>query len=219
MRFVANRRLRCTAYLLRRQPRCGHPYLRRALLRPSPRFARADILSSRCMIAMRSLTCLISRASHGKPMGARSRPSRWMRSPVRYHMAGRRCATFCSTSPADGMGGCASDSGLDDPLDSEVEAMHSWTDLQPMRLKTRGWLRRIIDETTDEELASASQPMWTATPASMEVSVGAILTHIMLHERGHHGDVSTALSLLGAEPSNIDYLVYVFFRQRGRQTP
>ena len=44
-----------------------------------------------------------------------------------------------------------------------------------------------------------------------------ILGHILLHERGHHGDVTTMLSQLGATPPNIDYLTYVFFRTRQTQ--
>lgn len=104
--------------------------------------------------------------------------------------------------------------GIEDPLDAKEESVQSWDDLQPMRQTTRGWLRRVIDETSDEDLASATQPMWTETPASMQVSAGEVLTHILLHERGHHGDVSTAISVLGGAPPNIDYMVYVFFSRR-----
>ena len=107
--------------------------------------------------------------------------------------------------------------GCDDPLDATSEAVASWDDLREHRDRTRGWLRRAIDETSEDELHAVVQPMWKGTAAEMTVSVADILGHILLHERGHHGDVTTMLSQLGATPPNIDYLTYLFFRTRQTQ--
>jgi len=104
--------------------------------------------------------------------------------------------------------------GLHDPLDASPERVTAWSDLDVHRQRTRGWLRRIIDETADGGLHDATQPMFEGTPAEMRVSAAEILAHILLHERGHHGDITTLLARLGATPPSIDYLTYVFFKQR-----
>ena len=102
--------------------------------------------------------------------------------------------------------------GLDDLLDAQVEGIETWEQLQAMRQKTRGWLRRVLDETPDAELPAAV-PL-EGSRVEMRASPADIIAHILLHERGHHGDVSTLLAALGAEPPSIDYLAYMFFQQR-----
>jgi uncharacterized damage-inducible protein DinB len=104
--------------------------------------------------------------------------------------------------------------GLEDPLDATPEDITSWDDLQAHRRKVRGWMRRVIDESTDEELVAQRSPVWPDNPAAMLVSRADVLAHILLHERAHHGDVSTALSALGGEAPATDYLVYLFFKRR-----
>jgi uncharacterized damage-inducible protein DinB len=49
-----------------------------------------------------------------------------------------------------------------------------------------------------------------------EMTPADIIVHILLHERGHHGDVSTLFSALGVQLPPIDYMTYVFFRNRKR---
>jgi uncharacterized damage-inducible protein DinB len=102
--------------------------------------------------------------------------------------------------------------GADDPLDAKLEDITGWDELRAHRKKIRGWIRRIIDETSDAEL-SRRQPE-PKYGLSYEVSKAEMLTHMLLHERGHHGDVSTTLSRLGVEPAGSDYLVYLYFKQR-----
>jgi uncharacterized damage-inducible protein DinB len=104
--------------------------------------------------------------------------------------------------------------GADDPLDATPDDISSWEDLQLHRDRTRDWLRRVIDETPDDALAAETEVMFAGTAPEMNVSVGAVLTHILLHERGHHGDVTTLFSQLGATPPGIDYLTYLFFKKR-----
>jgi uncharacterized damage-inducible protein DinB len=103
---------------------------------------------------------------------------------------------------------------LGDPLDLTPNELSSWDDLQPHRLKVRAWMRRVIDESTDADLARPTARVWEDSPASMMVSKAEVLSHILLHERGHHGDVSNALSQLGAAVPEVDYLVYLFFKRR-----
>jgi uncharacterized damage-inducible protein DinB len=104
--------------------------------------------------------------------------------------------------------------GLDDPLDATPESLATWDDAQALRTKVRGWLRRVIDETPDNVLAAKTEPMGEGALASTLVSAADVLTHILLHERGHHGDVTTALSQLGAQIGPSDFLVYEWFRQQ-----
>ena len=46
------------------------------------------------------------------------------------------------------------------------------------------------------------------------MSIGEMLWHVLLHERGHHGDVSTLLHQLGSEAPANDYAVYLWFKER-----
>jgi uncharacterized damage-inducible protein DinB len=104
--------------------------------------------------------------------------------------------------------------GLEDALDVASESIRTWDQLEAHRTKVRGWLRRVIDETSDDDLAAPTDLFAAGTPAETRVSPGQILAHIILHERGHHGDVTTLLAALGATPPAVDYLTYVFFKQR-----
>lgn len=103
--------------------------------------------------------------------------------------------------------------GLADEIDWTAGSVETWADLQQVRDRVRGWLRRLIDETPDEQLhAPRTHERWAN--ASMSASLAEVLAHILLHERGHHGDVATALTRLGARAPDVDYLVYVWFRNR-----
>ncbi|MEX2225861.1 MAG: DinB family protein [Dehalococcoidia bacterium] len=55
--------------------------------------------------------------------------------------------------------------------------------------------------------------MWDGPPA-MQVSKADLLAHILLHERGHHGDVTSVLAQIRADPPAVDYLVYQFFKRQ-----
>jgi uncharacterized damage-inducible protein DinB len=105
--------------------------------------------------------------------------------------------------------------GADDPLDLVPESIASWDELQGHREKVRGWLQRVLDETSDDDLSARTFETGEGA-AAIKSSVGDILTHILMHERGHHGDISTILSQLGAGSPNIDYFVYLWFQQHAR---
>jgi uncharacterized damage-inducible protein DinB len=95
----------------------------------------------------------------------------------------------------------------------EIEAVDApdWAALDAVRRKNRGMLEAIIAR-PDAELNERIHAI--VADGAPEMTRGEIIVHILLHERGHHGDVSTLLSALGAEPPNIDYMTYVFFRNR-----
>ena len=105
---------------------------------------------------------------------------------------------------------------LSDPLDATAESIASWSDLAPHRDRTRTWLRRLIDETSDDDLYKQADPTWDDWRPSMQVSIADVLTHILLHERGHHGDITTMLSALGQDAPSTEYLTYNFFKQRSQ---
>ncbi|MEX2227033.1 MAG: DinB family protein [Dehalococcoidia bacterium] len=90
------------------------------------------------------------------------------------------------------------------------EELTTWEDIDSIRSKTRPLLHRIIDETPDEELNMPTKAA-LAAPAR---APSEIIAHILLHERGHHGDVTTLLSALGVTLPLSDYLVFAFFRDR-----
>jgi uncharacterized damage-inducible protein DinB len=89
-------------------------------------------------------------------------------------------------------------------------AVSSWEELQRHRERLRGLLWRAIDETPDDVL-DTPKPL---EPGGRPRRPRELLTHILLHELRHHGDVSTLLTALGAEPPITDYLVYAFLRDR-----
>jgi uncharacterized damage-inducible protein DinB len=84
----------------------------------------------------------------------------------------------------------------------EQEDVKTWDEMDAIRSTMRPLLRRIIDETPDDG--------FDATPTSGVPSAPSdIIAHILLHERGHHGDISTLLSGLGVTHPQTDYLVFV----------
>jgi uncharacterized damage-inducible protein DinB len=96
----------------------------------------------------------------------------------------------------------------------EIEAtdLTDWAQLDAIRQTNRTMLGEIIDGASQSAVDERIISIVPGGPP--EMTRGEIIAHILLHERGHHGDVSTLLSLLGAEPPNIDYMTYVFFRNR-----
>jgi uncharacterized damage-inducible protein DinB len=89
--------------------------------------------------------------------------------------------------------------------------MTDWAQLDAMRQTNRAMLKTIIEESSDVALDDRILGFFDGAP---ELTRAEVIAHILLHERGHHGDVSTLLSALGAETPGIDYMTYVFFRNR-----
>jgi uncharacterized damage-inducible protein DinB len=98
-------------------------------------------------------------------------------------------------------------SGSGETIDESYRP-ETWAELQAYRNRMRPLLLRIIDEMPDEQF-DAPLPGVAGGPGRPPREVVA---HILLHERGHHGDISTLLSALGVPPPKVDYLVFVFSR-------
>ena len=107
--------------------------------------------------------------------------------------------------------------GIEDTPLERADAT-TWDAVQAYRERLRTLLRRAIDETPDDDLFTPSMPI-VRNPApgvsggDLLASPGEVITHLLLHERGHHGDISTLMSALGVAPPGIDYLTYVFFKR------
>jgi len=101
-----------------------------------------------------------------------------------------------------------------DPLAERPDDMATWVDLEAVRHRTRAWLQHVIDITPDANLYERTTAVLDPARESMPASVADVLAHILLHERGHHGDITTLLARLGATPAGVDYLVYRWFAQR-----
>ena len=93
---------------------------------------------------------------------------------------------------------------------ANVADVASWEAFQDWRTKVRETMRRVLDSTSDQELSAPKQPGWRSslkTPSD-------VVAHVLLHERGHHGDVSTLFFALGVEMPTTDYGVYLHFKRR-----
>jgi uncharacterized damage-inducible protein DinB len=89
-------------------------------------------------------------------------------------------------------------------------ALETWAQMDVYRTKIRALMRRTLDESSDDALRS--EP--ANTTGRTEMTTGDLLTHVLLHDLRHHGDINTLLSQLGAEVPMSDYAVYVWFKNR-----
>jgi len=84
-----------------------------------------------------------------------------------------------------------------------VEPVTSWAELEDYRRRVRTRARTYLDSLGDGELAT-SRPM-DVDGATLAYSPADILTHVLLHERQHHGDLNTLLYQLGVEVPVVEY--------------
>jgi uncharacterized damage-inducible protein DinB len=103
--------------------------------------------------------------------------------------------------------------GATDEIDEDAKPT-TLEEITEYRSRTRGWLKQVLGSLTDDDLQRRDEVGFSDGTL---VTKGEVLAHILLHERGHHGDVSTLLSALGVTPPPIDYMTYVFFKQRQSQ--
>ena len=134
------------------------------------------------------------------------------------------------TSPIEGSGwsslrqplvhiACAWDGWLSEKAgetftDFDIDAVTTWDAIQDMRRTTRTWMRRILDDMSDADLFEKTAPTWDAQPDASQSTNADVLLHLFLHERGHHGDISTLFSQIGSPLGDNDYLIYRFFKDR-----
>jgi uncharacterized damage-inducible protein DinB len=94
----------------------------------------------------------------------------------------------------------------------EAYRPETWEETDAYRQRMRARLRGIIEDTADGRLQAPWMPI--VAGGEPEMTPADIIAHILLHERGHHGDVSTLLQSAGVTLPGIDYMTYVFFKKR-----
>lgn len=102
-------------------------------------------------------------------------------------------------------------------IDDEF-ALRDVAAIQQYRSSTRAVIRQLIDSTDDEVLNAVSEDLWHGEDGQprFHASPAEVVAHILLHERGHHGDITTIFTAMGAEPPPSDYLIYLFFLRNKR---
>jgi uncharacterized damage-inducible protein DinB len=91
----------------------------------------------------------------------------------------------------------------DRTTDAPVEDVTTWGELADYRHRVRAHARVYFDSLSDEELVTPremdvdGEPIWYS-PAD-------IFTHVLLHERQHHGDIHTLLYQLGIDVPVIEF--------------
>jgi uncharacterized damage-inducible protein DinB len=87
--------------------------------------------------------------------------------------------------------------------DEPVERVTSWDELDAYRRRVRGRAREYLDSLGDGELLTPYEMNVDGEP--LLYSPADIFVHTLLHERQHHGDVSTLLYQLGIEPPIVEF--------------
>lgn len=94
------------------------------------------------------------------------------------------------------------------------DQFQTWSDVQAYRDRVRAALRAQLDS-DDEYLFTVHDFDIDGEP--MAYSRGELLAHLLLHERAHHGDVTTLFYQLGIEPDRmLEYRFYVTDRRQDR---
>jgi len=86
-------------------------------------------------------------------------------------------------------------------------------ELQGYRSTARTEFQTFLDSLSDEELARIQD--FEIGGDVIRYSHAELLTHLLLHERGHHGDLNTLLYQLGAEVPLVEYRFHLGRTPRG----
>jgi uncharacterized damage-inducible protein DinB len=89
----------------------------------------------------------------------------------------------------------------------EASRFTTWAEIDAARAAFRAELKTLLDSLADEELTRVRE--FAIDGKRMPYSYAELFTHLLLHERGHHGDITTLLYQLGIEQPWIDYLFFV----------
>jgi uncharacterized damage-inducible protein DinB len=89
----------------------------------------------------------------------------------------------------------------------------SWRQIDAHRRRTRDELQSRLDAWNDAELSEIHDVDIDGEP--IRYSRGELTAHVLLHERGHHGDVTTLFWQLGFDSETV--LEYRFHLGRHRQ--
>ncbi len=80
------------------------------------------------------------------------------------------------------------------------------------RAQVRAQFRQLLDGTSDAELGRLRD--FQIDGEIIPFSRGELLVHLLLHERGHHGDINTLFYQLGIEGDSVEYRFHLM-AQRG----
>jgi len=90
----------------------------------------------------------------------------------------------------------------------------SWPQIDAHRRRTRHPLRSNLEAWTDADLRE--RHAIDVDGERLQYSRGELITHLLLHERGHHGDVTTLFWQLGFDTETV--LEYRFHLGRHQET-
>ena len=93
------------------------------------------------------------------------------------------------------------------PSTVDVQSLLSWDDLEADRRRVRERSREYLDSLSDAELMASHE--MNIDGETLSFSPADIFTHVLLHERGHAGDLSTLLFQVGAESPAVEYRFYL----------
>jgi uncharacterized damage-inducible protein DinB len=77
----------------------------------------------------------------------------------------------------------------------------TWPQIDAQRRRTRDVLQPHLEAWTDAELRQRHEV--DIDGEAIQYSRGELMTHLLLHERGHHGDVTTLFWQLGFESETL----------------
>ena len=93
-----------------------------------------------------------------------------------------------------------------------AEPFAGWRELDDYRQARVDEMRAYIASLTDQQLRSEIEvELWNGSRVAY--TPAELLGNLVVHERGHHGDVNTLLYQLGLEPGVPDYRQFVNLRR------
>jgi uncharacterized damage-inducible protein DinB len=92
-----------------------------------------------------------------------------------------------------------------------ADDLRTWAEIEAQRARVRDELARWLAGWSEPELAAVHDV--DVDGATLRYSRGELVTHLLLHERGHHGDVTTLFWQLGIDAETA--LEYRFHLGRG----
>ncbi|HSP54928.1 MAG TPA: DinB family protein [Dehalococcoidia bacterium] len=82
-------------------------------------------------------------------------------------------------------------------------SINTFEELNGYRSAARAELRSFLDSVSDKELMKVQD--FDIDGDTIRYSCAELLTHLLLHERGHHGDVTTLFYQMGLETPMLEY--------------
>jgi len=100
------------------------------------------------------------------------------------------------------------------PSSGVAEGIRTLAGADAARAAVRGQIDALLDSMNDDALQQARE--FDIDGVRMPYSYAELLTHLALHERGHHGDITTLLYQLGLNPDRqLDYRFHLGRAPRG----